>query len=553
MDGLQQEYRTGKKMLTSHKTAIFFSSFTAVVGLGVLVFAKHPALQSISVISILGMISVVLVSYTILPILFRFFISGPASRGNFPYTLSGLLVTVWFFGLFVVGCLLMMGIALLLILLPVKRWKKKQLFSRIMMYMLRIFLKAAWIARRENVNPGNETFEKPAVIIANHQSFVDILVMLSLAPKLVMVTNRWVWHSPVFGKIVQYADFVQTEDGYEKVLHHLRDKVAQGYSVVVFPEGTRSADCQVHRFHKGAFYLAEKLQLDILPVVLYGTGMIISKRQSFYVKRGVLCTRILPRILYTDASYGVTYQERSKAIAKTFRRAYQETCDIYSNPGNPYFYRQLVANYIYKGPVEEWYIRIKVRMEDKYDFFNRIVPRRARITDIGCGLGPLSYMLAMLSGERTVLGIDYDADKIAVANHNFSRNERIRFVCANVADYDLPESDVFVMNDMLHYMDYPSQERLLETCIGKLLPGGMLIIRDGDAGGTAKHRVTRFTELLSTRLLEFNKRENDLCFPTHEQFIRVAERFHLEIEQRANDRFTSNMIYILRKKEVAYE
>lgn len=72
-------------------------------------------------------------------------------------------------------------------------------------------------------------------------------------------------------------------------------------------------------------------------------------------------------------------------------------------------------------------------------------------------------MLAMLSGERTVLGIDYDADKIAVANHNFSRNERIRFVCANVADYDLPESDVFVMNDMLHYMDYLSQERLLET------------------------------------------------------------------------------------------
>lgn len=553
MDGLQQEYRTGKKMLTSHKTAIFFSSFTAVVGLGVLVFAKHPALQSISVISILGMISVVLVSYTILPILFRFFISGPASRGNFPYTLSGLLVTIWFFGLFVVGCLLMMGIALLLILLPVKRWKKKQLFSRIMMYMLRIFLKAAWIARRENVNPGNETFEKPAVIIANHQSFVDILVMLSLAPKLVMVTNRWVWHSPVFGKIVQYADFVQTEDGYEKVLHHLRDKVAQGYSVVVFPEGTRSADCQVHRFHKGAFYLAEKLQLDILPVVLYGTGMIISKRQPFYVKRGVLCTRVLPRILYTDASYGVTYQERSKAIAKTFRRAYQETCDIYSNPGNPYFYRQLVANYIYKGPVEEWYIRIKVCMEDKYDFFNRIVPRRARITDIGCGLGPLSYMLAMLSGERTVLGIDYDADKIAVANHNFSRNERIRFVCANVADYDLPESDVFIMNDMLHYMDYPSQERLLETCIGKLLPGGMLIIRDGDAGGTAKHRVTRFTELLSTRLLEFNKRENDLCFPTHEQFVHIAERFHLEIEQRANDRFTSNMIYILRKKEVAYE
>lgn len=552
MDGLQQEYRTGKKMLTSHKTAIFFSSFTAVVGLGVLVFAKHPALQSISVISILGMISVVLVSYTILPILFRFFISGPASKGNFPYTLSGLLVTVWFFGLFVTGCLLMTGVAFLLILLPLKRNRKKQLFSFIMMYMLRIFLKAAWIARREMINPENERFEKPAVVIANHQSFVDILVMLSLAPKLVMVTNRWVWHSPVFGKIVRYADFVHTEDGYEKVLHHLRDKVAQGYSVVVFPEGTRSADCKVHRFHKGAFYLAEKLQLDILPVVLYGTGMIISKRQPFYVKRGVLCTRILPRISSTDIRYGMTYQERSKTIAAAFRQAYQETCVRYSNPANPYFYRQLVANYIYKGPVEEWYIRIKVHMENKYDFFDRIVPSKAIITDIGCGLGPLVYMLAMLSEERTVLGIDYDADKIAVANHNFSRNERIRFVCANAATYDLPASDVFIMNDMLHYMDAPSQERLLESCISNLLPGGMLIIRDGDARGTAKHRVTRFTELLSTRLLEFNKKENDLCFPAHELFARLAARHHMEIEQRANDRFTSNTIYILKKKESAY-
>lgn len=546
MDGLQQEYRTGRRVLASHKTAIFFSSFTAVVGLGALAFAEHPALQSISVISILGMISVVLVSYTLLPILFRFFIARPASKGNYPYTLSGLLVTVWFFNAFVTGCSLLIGIASVLILIPMKREKKKQLFSRMIMYMLRIFLKAAWIARRETINPDKETFGKPAVIIANHQSFVDILVMLSLAPKLVMVTNHWVWHSPFFGRIVRYADFVQTADGYETVLVHLREKVALGYSVVVFPEGTRSADCQVRRFHKGAFYLAEQLKLDILPVVLYGTGMIISKRQPFYVKRGILCTRILPRILHDDTSMGITYQERTKKVAALFRKAYQETCAIYSNPDNPYFYQQLIANYIYKGPVEEWYIRIKVKMENKYKFFHRIIPSTAAITDIGCGLGPLSYMLMMLSEGRTVLGIDYDTDKIAVANHNFSCNDRIRFVCANAVTYDLPPSDVFILNDMLHYLDYASQEQLLSSCIARLLPGGMIIIRDGAAADTARHKLTRFTELLSTRLLEFNKRENALYFPSHEQFTQIAARYGMKIEQQANDRFTSNTIYIMR-------
>ena len=54
MDGLQNKYRTGRQLLNSHKTAIFFSAFTTVIGMGTLVFARHPALQSISLISILG-------------------------------------------------------------------------------------------------------------------------------------------------------------------------------------------------------------------------------------------------------------------------------------------------------------------------------------------------------------------------------------------------------------------------------------------------------------------------------------------------------------------
>ena len=42
---------------------------------------------------------------------------------------------------------------------------------------------------------------------------------------------------------------------------------------------------------------------------------------------------------------------------------------------------------------------------------------KGQITDIGCGLGPLCYMLSMISKERQILGIDYDEDKIAIAQH----------------------------------------------------------------------------------------------------------------------------------------
>ena len=49
-------------------------------------------------------------------------------------------------------------------------------------------------------------------------------------------------------------------------------------------------------------------------------------------------------------------------------------------------------------------------MEDNYLLFNRLVPVKGQITDIGCGFGPLCYMLSQLSEERVITGIDYDED-----------------------------------------------------------------------------------------------------------------------------------------------
>ncbi|MDR1879828.1 MAG: 1-acyl-sn-glycerol-3-phosphate acyltransferase [Tannerellaceae bacterium] len=546
MDGLQQEYRTGNRLLASHKTAIFFSSLTAVIGLGALSFSRHPALQSISAISVLGILSVVLVSYTVLPLLFRLLISRPARRGNYPYTFSGLLTSAWLYNAFLTGCSLVIGVAFLLVPLPVKRRTKKRLFGLSIMYTLRLFLKTAWVARHVVDNPERETFEKPSVIVANHQSFIDILVLLSLSPKLVMMTNSKVWNFPFIGRIVRYADFVQTAEGYETVLGRLREKVEAGYSVIIFPEGTRSTDGRIRRFHKGAFYVAEKLRLDILPVVLYGTGMIISKRQPFRIKRGILCTRILPRI---PCAADATYRERTKTVAALLKKEYEAAGALYNHTDNPYFYQKLITNYIYKGPVEEWYLRIKVKMERRYAFFHRHVPRKGMVTDIGCGYGALSYMLMMLSEGRTLLGIDYDAEKIAVAAHNFSRNERIRFVAGDALTVGLPMSDTFILNDVLHYMDAAAQERLILRCIDKLLPGGMIIIRDGDPADKRHHRLTRLTEYLSTRLTGFNKKEREFYFPSGERLMHIAAQYRMAITRQTNDRYTSNVLYVLTKKE----
>lgn len=547
MDGLLNEYKDGRRLLGAHKTAIFFSAFTTVVGIGALVFAGHPALRSVSVISIVGMLAVVLVAYTIQPILFRLLVSGQTAKGGFPYTFLGILNTLYAFIYFLTGCILLQIYSGLLLLFPLGRRRRKICFHKALYRFTRLFLATMFTTRTQRLNPRGEDFSRPAVIVANHQSFIDILLLLSITPKLVMVTNSWVWNSPFFGRIVRFADFHHTADGYEALAESLRERIAEGYSVVVFPEGTRSDDCTIQRFHKGAFYLAELLKLDIVPILIYGAGMISSKRQPFYIKKGDLRSCILERITPDDARFGKGYRERAKLIRRYMNDEYENLKAVCSRSNNPYFRNTAIKNYLYKGPVLEWYMRVKLSLEHNYDAIDRLLPRDARIVDIGCGYGQMSFLMALYGDRRSVLGVDYDEEKIALANHCFLRSDRVRFEHADVTEYDFPEADAYVINDMLHYVCPEAQERILARCAAKLSGNGCIIVREGDSSSKKRHRLTEETERWSTRIIRFNKTCGALHFPTSEWMNSFAERYNLHFEIRDNNRYTSNTIYIFRK------
>ncbi len=545
MDGLQNRYMRGNKLLNSHKTAIFFSAFTTVVGMGAMVFARHPALQSLSLVSIIGMMAVVLVAYTIEPVIFNLFIGNPAAKRLPPYTLWSIAGTAFFFIEFFIGCLLLTLLLLVMLPLPIARRHKQYALSWCAHKLCRGIV-YSYAGKKVYEGIDAHTFDRPAVIIANHASFIDILLIFALTPHIVMVTNKWVYHSPVFGHIIRYLGFHYTGDGYDTGVSLLQKKTVEGYSIVVFPEGTRSCDGKLHRFHKGAFYLAEQLHLDILPLLFYGPDKALPKRQSFHLHCTTLVMKALPRITPDDTSFGADYRERTKQIAAYCREQYAELCNRYNTPDNPYFYNRLVRNFIYKGPVLEWYTRIKVKMEDNYRLFDSLIPRNARVTDIGCGYGYLGYMLAMYAPDRQILGIDYDADKIAIADNGFARPLSLQFVCADSLQYELPPSDVFVLNDMLHYLSRDEQRQLLLRCAARLNESGTIIVRDGNATDN-KHGVTRLTELFSTRILHFNKTVQSLQFISDDDMSGFARECGMKMTLHKNDRYTSNTIYILKR------
>ena len=547
-DGLLEEYKNGKKMLSSHKIAIFFSAFTVIVGLGAMIFSKHPALYSISVTSIIGMFSVVLVAYSLQPFIFRLLISGRTAKGKFPHTWYSLLVTIIGMSLFATGSILLMLLSFVLVLVPIKKKHKKAFYHKHIHSFSRFIL---WAVKRKSLicrNPSGEDFSKPALMIANHQSVSDILQILALHPKIVMVTKSWVTQSPLFGRIVRYADFIDITNGYEQAVESIRERMRDGYSIAIFPEGSRSDDCKIRRFHKGAFFLAEALQADIIPVLLHGQGQTVSKDDPFYVKKAVLACKILERISFEKSFvFGNTYQERSKQIARYFKQEHQSFVKEIDTV-NPYFHYKLIKNYIYKGPVLEWYLRVKIRMEKNYQVFEDIIPPDARVTDIGCGYGFLAYMLVFRSEQRVVTGIDYDEEKIAVANHNFSKNERLTFIPADISQTALEPADVFVLNDILHYLPQEEQNRLLLQCAQKLNENGMIILRDGDREKNERHALTRLSEVFSTQILRFNKKEHALRFISTEEVMQFALQNGLKVSMLDNDKYSSNTIYVIRRK-----
>ena len=478
MDGLLCEYREGKKMFDAHKTAIFFSAFTTIVGLGALIFARHPAVRSIAVISVLGLSVVILVSYTLQPVLFRRLVSLPVQRGGFPYTLRDLARTIYAFLYFLLGCMAAQIMVLLSFCIPVSRSRKQYCLHVFICAFVRFFLRTIPSVKVRRLNPGGETFRKPAVIIANHQSVVDILLILALTPKIVMVTNGWVWKSPVIGPIVRYLGCFHTANGYAAAVGQLRDKVSKGYSIAVFPEGTRSEDGSIARFHKGAFYLADELQLDIVPVLIYGAGMVSSKRQSFYIKPGRVLSQIEARLSY-GSGFGNTYREQARAWNAWFRDRYAGLCDLNDRADNPYFRNALRRNFLYKGQGLTYRVMKQIRRDAYYDDLDRLLPRQAVITDIGCGYGARALMLGMLSRKRQITGFDADPEKIRLAQRFFMNKDNISFALLSEIPEKWQESDVFLVSRI---GKMPLME-VLQSCSLSLKPGGMVVIDAETAGG----------------------------------------------------------------------
>ncbi len=419
---LQKQYTDGKNEIAIYRTSIILAVITTILGIGALIFAKHPALTSISSISLIGVLAALVITFIFYPILFRLVISGRAQKGKAPFQLLTFVHSIISFAYFGLGGLLMSFLSVLVRIIPGNRQKKMLAWRWLMSKYMGSVLYTNLFVRKKVNNPHGERFEKPAVIIANHTSFLDILAVGMLSPKVIYLVSDWVYRSPVFGKAVRAAGFYPVSSGIEGGVGHLREKIEQGYSLVVFPEGTRSTTNQIQRFHKGAFYLADHFQIDVLPVLIHGNSEALPKG-DFIIYDGSITVDIGARITPQDMRFGNNYADRTKKIAAFFKSEFKQLRARIEGPR--YFEKMLLHSFDYK----EWSVVSSVRADvaqhlEHYFELGQWLGDKDKILHIADDYGQLDIYLALQQPARKITSFIADADKREVARTNYLVRKR---------------------------------------------------------------------------------------------------------------------------------
>jgi len=150
---------------------------------------------------------------------------------------------------------------------------------------------------REKIDPA-----EAYVMVANHQSLLDILVLFRLFTHFKWVSKIENFYVPCIGWNMSLNRYIKLRRGDKESVDQMmaasEQALREGNPIMMFPEGTRSADGRLKAFKHGAFTLAKRVGAPILPIVVEGTAAALPKRGFVLQGRHAIRIRVLDAIPY---------------------------------------------------------------------------------------------------------------------------------------------------------------------------------------------------------------------------------------------------------------
>lgn len=162
-----------------------------------------------------------------------------------------------------------------------------------------LWLNPFWSLKRSGLQHVDR--KQTYVIVANHQSWADIVVLFATFIHFKWVSKKAVFNAPFLGWNMRLNGYIPIDRGNdasrEKMIEKCRNWLARGSSILFFPEGTRSPDPKkMLPFKVGAFKLAVESGHDILPIIIKGSANAIPKDSVLLHGRSRMSVEILPPI-----------------------------------------------------------------------------------------------------------------------------------------------------------------------------------------------------------------------------------------------------------------
>ena len=149
------------------------------------------------------------------------------------------------------------------------------------------------------------------LVIANHQSILDIIVALATLPiPFKFMAKKELFSIPFLGWHMTLAGYIPVDrsspEGRKAAAQKAKDCLRDGGSLLMFPEGTRSLDGQILPFKPGAFKLAQNEHIPLLPTVIEGTKDAIRKKTWKVTRNVTIQVNIEKPIMLTDDEEAMT-------------------------------------------------------------------------------------------------------------------------------------------------------------------------------------------------------------------------------------------------------
>jgi 1-acyl-sn-glycerol-3-phosphate acyltransferase len=144
-------------------------------------------------------------------------------------------------------------------------------------------------------------------MICNHQSMLDINVLYRLFAHFKWVAKKELFKVPISGWNMTLNRYIPVDRGNKashlKMLKQCEDNLKNRNSIMIFPEGTRSPDGEIHNFKEGAFKIALKAKAPILPIILDGTSDMLPKHGLVFKNKSNIRVKVLDPVPYNSFAH----------------------------------------------------------------------------------------------------------------------------------------------------------------------------------------------------------------------------------------------------------